>query len=154
MFEEANRCGLSFECKECSFCCTGSPGYVWLGHSDIIHLCEYLGTDFDSFVRKYCKYVDAENGKALSIREKAGYDCVFLDAGKCSVYSARPVQCRTYPFWEEILESGEAWAAEAAYCPGIGKGELVAPEKIAELVLERRSSPRRLFPQKGSEESP
>ena len=40
--------------------------------------------------------------------------CVFLDqeTNYCRIYEARPVQCRTYPFWPSILKSQEAWNAE------------------------------------------
>ncbi|HWR10909.1 MAG TPA: YkgJ family cysteine cluster protein [Rectinemataceae bacterium] len=152
MFEEAHRHGLPFGCTQCSFCCAGSPGYVWLCDKDIESLLVFLGMDFETFVRTCCKYVEVEGGRALSLGERAGYACVFLDGGKCSVYTARPVQCRTYPFWEEILESEATWKAEVAYCPGIGAGGTVPPEKIAGAILESRSNPRRLFPRNGSEE--
>ncbi len=54
----------------------------------------------------------------------------------CSVYSARPAQCRSYPFWPSLLHSPESWQQEAGYCEGIGRGPVVPPESIAEL-LER-----------------
>ncbi len=102
--------------------------------------------EFETFSETYCRSIEAEGGRALSLREKAGYECVFLEGGKCSVYPARPIQCRTYPFWEELLESEESWKAEASSCPGVGKGAIVPPEAIAHAILERRSNPRRIFP--------
>ena len=152
MFEMAQRCGLRFECTQCSFCCTGSPGYVWLSDADIDALCAFLGMDFQEFAKTFCGYVEVEGGFALSLREKAHYDCIFLEAGNCSVYTARPIQCRSYPFWEEILDSEKNWKEEAAYCPGIGKGDFVPPQRIAEAVLARRSNPRRLFLSAGEDE--
>lgn len=142
MFESAQKCGLRFECTQCSYCCTGSPGYVWLSGADIDGLLEFLGLAFDDFVQRYCRYVEVEGGHALSLAEEANYDCVFLKAGGCSVYGARPVQCRTYPFWDEILDSERNWMSEAKYCPGIGKGLAVPPEKIAETLLLGQSNPR------------
>lgn len=40
--------------------------------------------------------------------------CVFLepDGKQCSIYEARPVQCRTYPFWPTIMESMQSWDSE------------------------------------------
>ena len=93
--------------------------------------------------------MQVDGGKALSLIEKQKYDCVFLESGKCSVYQARPIQCRTYPFWEEILKSEKAWNEEAAYCPGIGKGNIIPPEKAAEALLLARSNTRLLFPDEG-----
>ncbi|MHB0896503.1 MAG: YkgJ family cysteine cluster protein [Spirochaetales bacterium] len=147
MFNVAHRRGLRFECAQCSFCCTGSPGRVWLSHVDIEGLCAFLGLAFEDFAERFCVFVEVEGGRALSLIEKKGYDCVFLENGKCSVYRARPIQCRTYPFWEEILKSEKSWNEEAAYCPGIGKGAIVPPERIIESLILARTNTRRLFPE-------
>lgn len=141
MFESARRDGLAFECTRCSRCCTGSPGHVWLSETDIDSLCSLLAMDFETFVEHNCVHVKVEGGTALSLREKAGYDCVFLHDGRCSVYAARPAQCRSYPFWDEILVSEESWKAEARYCPGVGKGRPVPPANIAAAILSRRQNP-------------
>jgi len=147
MFENALRNGLRFHCTGCSDCCTGAPGYVWLSDVDIDALRMYFGgISIEEFACTYCRYVDVEDGKALSLKEKAHYDCIFLENGRCSVYEARPIQCRTYPFWEEILQTGETWSDESRYCPGIGKGLFVSSEKIADAVVLRRSHPRALYP--------
>lgn len=145
MLEDACSRGLRFECQQCSYCCTGSPGFVWLGDADLSALCAFFAMDLQEFSRAYCRPIEVEGGRALSLREKSGYDCIFLDGGRCSVYAARPVQCRTYPFWEEILETETSWKAEASSCPGIGCGVPVPPEKIAAAFLEMRAHPRRLF---------
>ncbi len=57
-------------------------------------------------------------------KRKGKYDCVFLvrdEAGKagCSIYSVRPAQCRTWPFWESNLGSAKDWKASAKGCPGM-----------------------------------
>ena len=41
----------------------------------------------------------------VTLRERANGECVFWDrqAG-CTVYPARPAQCRTWPFWESVTE--------------------------------------------------
>lgn len=146
MFEAAYRCGLKFECQKCSSCCGGGPGYVWLSEADIGLLMERLGLEFDTFVATYCRFVEVEGGRALSLRERRNYDCVFLDGCRCSVYESRPAQCRRYPFWEEIIATEESWKAEAEHCPGVTKGSIVPPETIADAVLEMRANPRKLFP--------
>jgi Fe-S-cluster containining protein len=40
--------------------------------------------------------------------------CVFLDreTNQCGIYSVRPIQCSTYPFWSNILESEQNWNDE------------------------------------------
>ncbi|HQB07393.1 MAG TPA: hypothetical protein PK712_06015, partial [Rectinema sp.] len=65
---------------------------------------------------------------------------IFLENYGCSVYPARPVQCKTYPFWETILENEQSWIEEAKYCPGIGKGPLISSNTILDAFLERRQN--------------
>jgi hypothetical protein len=79
-------------------------------------------------------------GKAISLRENAAYDCVFWTEDGCSVYDDRPIQCSTYPFWASIMDSRSSWKDEAAYCPGIGKGELRSKSYIEERLLARREA--------------
>jgi Fe-S-cluster containining protein len=61
-------------------------------------------------------------------KTRHGYDCVFLDRtskpGKavCGIYAARPMQCRTWPFWPENLKSPRHWSEvkRRTPCPGMG----------------------------------
>ena len=70
-------------------------------------------------------------GRGRSLREKANGDCVFYDRDSgCTVYSVRPRQCRTWPFWESNIASPEAWQRTCQVCPGSGKGELISAEEI------------------------
>src|SRR3990172_7081258 len=90
--------GLRFQCTECGDCCTGAPGYVWVGRDEIAELAEHLGVSVADFERKYVRRV----GSRKSLIEYANGDCVFFDGAsrKCTVYQARPLQCRTWPFWQ------------------------------------------------------
>ena len=68
-------------------------------------------------------------------RTEHGYDCTFLDRGSdgkalCTVYSTRPQQCRTWPFWKENLGSPDQWEHTKQTCPGSGQGRLYPIEKI------------------------
>ena len=69
------------------------------------------------------------------------HDCVFWTDGGCSVYSARPLQCRTYPFWSHIVDSEEQWAREAAECPGIDIGPTHSGDDISAALRARRAAP-------------
>jgi len=66
------------------------------------------------------------------------------------VYEARPTQCRTYPFWSNIVDSEESWNRESRECPGIGIGPLHGPEAVSEALAKRRVEIPILEP-KGSE---
>ena len=108
--------GLRFKCTGCGQCCTGGPGAVWLSEEDILRLLEQLQIPREEFLLKYTRKI----GARISLKEDPdNYDCVFLAGKKCSLYQARPAQCRIYPWWPEVIESKEAWDYEKERCEGI-----------------------------------
>ena len=124
------RAGLKFTCSECGDCCTGAPGYVWVNSEEIAALAAAVGTTVDAFEDQYVRRV----GMRKSLKEFPGGDCVFFDSQsrKCSVYEARPRQCRTWPFWDSNLKTAEDWKHTCSVCPGSGKGRLYSLEEIEE----------------------
>jgi len=123
--------GLRFKCTGCGDCCTGAPGYVWVNKEEIAALAALVGLDVGTFEDRHVTKIGAR--KSLAERPHS-YDCVFLDAKtrKCTVYSARPRQCRTWPFWESNIRTPEAWTATCEACPGSGTGKLYQLEEIRE----------------------
>ena len=117
--------GLQFTCTGCGDCCTGDPGYVWVGRKEIEALARLLGLSTNEFGKRYLRKV----GSRYSLIEKPNGDCVFYDRG-CTVYPARPGQCRSFPFWSENLKSRKAWDEVAAECPGTNRGKLYTLENI------------------------
>ncbi len=62
----------------------------------------------------------ARVGDKLSIREGAHGRCSLLEGScECSIYQARPQQCRDFPFWDKLQTDREALERAARYCPGI-----------------------------------
>jgi Fe-S-cluster containining protein len=120
--------GLQFTCSQCGDCCTGGPGYVWLRDEDIEVLAAKLHMEVDAFERKYVRRV----GVGRSLVEYPDGDCVFFDPRQrnCTVYDARPLQCRTWPFWGSNLESPLAWKHTCQKCPGSGQGQFFSLEEI------------------------
>ncbi|HEV7221421.1 MAG TPA: YkgJ family cysteine cluster protein [Pirellulales bacterium] len=124
--------GLRFQCTQCGDCCTGAPGYVWVNQEEIEALAREIGVEPDEFERKYVRRV----GIRRSLVEFGNGDCVFFDGEKrkCTVYAARPRQCRTWPFWHSNVRTPEAWEQTCQVCPGSGKGPLVPAEQILHQV--------------------
>ena len=120
--------GLRFKCTQCGDCCTGAPGYVWVNKEEIAGLAAETGMDVETFERKYVRKI----GVRKSLVEFSNGDCVFFDgeSRKCTVYNARPRQCRTWPFWDSNLRTPEAWQDTCEVCPGSGRGKLYQLEHI------------------------
>jgi uncharacterized protein len=119
--------GLAFSCTRCGACCTGAPGYVWVSVEEIETLARFRGETVDEFSSRFVRQV----GSRFSLIERPGGDCIFWDANAgCTVYSARPIQCRTWPFWPENVESPEDWDQIKEICPGSGRGRHYSAEEI------------------------
>ncbi len=127
--------GLRFRCTRCGNCCTGPPGFVWVNEEEIAAIAEHRGESVDEVSLRHVRRV----GNRRSLREKVNGDCVFFDKEQgCTVYPARPRQCRTWPFWESNIETPDAWQRTCSVCPGAGKGELITVEEITERVNKIR----------------
>lgn len=77
----------------------------------------------DLFKRKYTRI----RNKRFCLAEKKNSDCIFLEGKKCTIYEARPKQCRTYPWWPENLHSEESWKSAAKSCEGINDNAPIVP---------------------------
>jgi len=120
--------GLRFQCTQCGDCCTGAPGYVWVNKEEIQALADQAMMPVAEFEAQFVRTV----GVRKSLKEYANGDCVFFDnvQRKCTVYHARPRQCRTWPFWDSNIRTEQAWQQTCEVCPGSGKGQIVPVEQI------------------------
>jgi Fe-S-cluster containining protein len=107
-------------CEECGGgCCIGASGYIWVTPTEITALSENLNLKRDEFITQYLSKI----GYRYSLKEldfNSGFRCVFFDIDKkqCSVYENRPLQCRTFPFWDHFKNNIREVEEE---CPGIYK---------------------------------
>jgi uncharacterized protein len=119
--------GLRFECTSCGRCCTGSQGYVWVTFAEAEKLAAHLLLSLQEFGVKYLRSV----GTRYALLDQPGGDCIFLRGKVCSVYEARPRQCRSFPWWPAHLQSAASWAHAAVTCEGIrDDAPVVASEDI------------------------
>lgn len=127
--------GLRFQCTQCGNCCRnhGDYAYVYLTKVELSEIPEYLKLTRAQFLERYCS---KEPGSWWSLRMDQPA-CPFLTAeGRCAIYSVRPKQCRTWPFWEENLPE-DVWNGPVKECcPGIGKGPLVSAIEVERIARE------------------
>ena len=120
--EKWYQAGLRFECSQCGNCCSGDPGYVWATKEEIGRISKFLGRTDGRLDPKQLRRV----GLRYSLTEKPGGDCIFLtrDGNRtgCGIYSVRPLQCRTWPFWTQNLKSPDTWNEAHRICPGMDQG--------------------------------
>jgi len=133
--------GLRFSCTQCGNCCSGSPGFVWLTLEDMQKIAAFLKMDFDKFTRTYVRQLQG----GYSLTEKFNYDCTFLrrENGKamCGIYPVRPMQCRTWPFWEDNLKTPREWERAGQNCPGIARPGDGAPLYSQDEIERCRNHP-------------
>ncbi len=113
---------MSMYCLECSKegkdCCREAHAkFTTLGDSR--RIADYLKTEINSYVvygglrkedkeeyiyihkhQNYYYDLTLKDGRLLQLKDKSDGSCIFqLDDGCCRIYAARPLICRTYPFW-------------------------------------------------------
>ena len=119
--------GLKFKCTRCGNCCT-RPGPVFFTGSDLPRAAEFLGLTPEKFVRRY-RLRDKDGAQSLD----PGPDqpCPLYDPSRgCTIYKARPTQCRTWPFWPEVARQKRSWNRAARDCPGMDQGPRIPPTEI------------------------
>jgi hypothetical protein len=120
---------LRFECTGCGACCLGGPGhFVAVSAAEAEDIREHLALQPGWFRRRYL--VSLEGGRQ-GIRLEADGRCPFLGQDRrCRIYALRPAQCRSYPWWPEIVNTKAGWAAEARRCEGMNRGATVPVSTI------------------------
>jgi hypothetical protein len=126
--------GLRFTCQPgCTNCCDQS-GFVYLNEDDLKRAARFVKMSAKAFEEKYVY----RTARQMRFRKPPDKQCPFLENHGCSIHPAKPTQCRTFPFWPELVEQRAAWNRTAKYCPGIGKGPLIQIGTAMELAEEQR----------------
>src|SRR3954447_5364256 len=130
--------GLRFECVPgCTNCCR-VQGWVYITENDLRRAADFLGMSAAAFEAQYA----VRTKHTLRLRKPQGAQCHFLKEGGCGIHPVKPVQCRLFPFWPELVEDREAWGEAGQNCPGIDRGPLI---QIGE-ALEQADEMRRAYP--------
>ena len=131
--------GMRFQCQKSSNCCVsrGSYGFVYLSKKDILRLSIYTDLSIKDFIKLYC---EKTYGFVHFKERRKNSECQFLEKKRCSIYKARPTQCRTWPFWSENMKT-KIWNEEIqSFCPGIGKGKIIQQSQIEKNINDDKKN--------------
>jgi uncharacterized protein len=135
---------LKFSCLEscggkcCKVAMTGKPGFVFLTKDDRQRILS-AGLKLIDFAAlgefAYTRFT-RKRTKQWFLKTIPSGDCRFLVNGKCSVYEARPTQCRTFPFWPELMNFDNKTPIKnlEMFCPGVGIGDDIVSDKLTEQI--------------------
>jgi uncharacterized protein len=98
----------NFQCQRCGACCR-QPGFVYLASGEAERLAGRFGMDVYDFTDAHCLLLERQY---LVLKKQADETCLFLGEEGCSIYDARPAQCREFPLsWKTTRSLG--------YCEGL-----------------------------------
>ena len=100
------------DCTACANCCrTLRP---LLDHDDVRNLAEAVGVTAEQFTAKYLTPDEEKRGLLMKTAP-----CPSLEGGRCSHYSHRPKECRSYPHLLQDSMWSRLWGVvdNCAVCP-------------------------------------
>ena len=133
---------LRFECQPgCTNCCN-VKGYVYLTEDNLKQAADFLKLTPGEFEQRYVY----RTRHLLRLRKPRDSQCHFLLESGCSIHPAKPMQCRLFPFWPEVVKTARAWEAAGKRCPGIGKGKLIQIGEALETASEMEHAYPTIYP--------
>lgn len=127
---------IRFTCQPGCIACCDQRGFVYLTEEDLQKASAFLNMTTEEFEAKYV----FRTRNLIRLRKPPHSQCHFLMNHGCSIHPAKPTQCRLFPFWPELVENRLGWMRASAFCPGIGKGELVQIGTAVEIASEMRTA--------------
>jgi uncharacterized protein len=127
---------LRFECQRGCINCCNQSGYVYLTEDDLSRAAEFTRMSRRAFETQYVYRTRHQ----LRFRKPRDKQCPFLLNDGCSIHPAKPTQCRTFPFWPELVENRKEWNSASRFCPGIGEGPLIQIGTAMEIAEEQRKA--------------
>ncbi len=120
---------IQFECQQCGECCQYriyDP--IKLTGYDLFRLAQFLGYDTPiSLVQKGIITIEFSDGfiPFCILATKSNGACVFAKKGRCTVHSAKPSVCASFPLgrlYNSRHNSYHYFVSRRNICPGNGKG--------------------------------
>ena len=107
-----------FTCTACGDCCR-TEGSVYFTREDLDKIYAHLKLTEDKRKALHKKLIQRRNNNYY-IHDSQG-PCILLDleTNRCKAYPARPLQCRSFPFWPSVFHSKADFRQTQHECPGM-----------------------------------
>ena len=91
---------MSFECKHCGQCCIDECTQINISIGDIIRISDFTKLTIGELMKKIGlkPFGDPEHPSHFEYELGLNIPCEFRVGGKCSIYPARPLNCRMFPY--------------------------------------------------------
>lgn len=136
---------MNFACQEscggkcCTFAWQGDDNsFIFLTKFDQFRLISFLRKSLESFAQlgefSFTGFIDKPSRQWYLTGDSNG--CQFFKDGKCTVYEARPTQCRTFPYWPRNIVDGKFTTDVTNSCPGINLGNSLQADELMKQQIE------------------
>ena len=158
--------GIRFSCQGCGRCCKGfEGGDIYIYQNDVKRIFNYFKlrteAEMSQFAEKFFRIVDdtfkigisrSKTFKTLAIKIERGKEekCIFLkEDNSCQIYSARPYQCSSFPFWRMVVSDEKRFISYKRDCLALDSntesGKNFSVKKIKKLVKKEYKLERRYY---------
>lgn len=92
-----------FECNNCGYCCTDPSTQINMSLLDIKWLSDYMNMSVSELFRKeivtFIPFISTDDFSQFDVEFGMKRPCPLFKDSKCTVYNARPMNCRVFPYW-------------------------------------------------------
>jgi hypothetical protein len=92
---------MTFQCFHCGQCCENVSTQINVNVGDVLRLSQFLKKPVEELIPEYISMNPFGSPDSESYELDLGLNipCKFRKSYKCSVYEARPLNCRLFPMW-------------------------------------------------------
>ncbi|MBN2112387.1 YkgJ family cysteine cluster protein [Candidatus Woesearchaeota archaeon] len=92
---------MSFQCKHCGQCCIDECTQINISIGDIVRICRFLKCNVGDILPKIGikPFGDPETANQYDYELGLNIPCEFRQGEKCTIYPARPLNCRIFPYF-------------------------------------------------------
>ncbi len=124
---------VRFRCVKCGICCGDTPEKernILLLKKEAQRISTLTKQQKDDFANELTN----KEPYAYEMKKTTkGGKCLFLQHNRCTIYQARPLVCRFYPFGLETSYNLKTFFFTKE-CPGIGKGKTIGESDFQKLL--------------------